>query len=848
MQKLLESSILERAEYELGVIYNMGFESYFLIVSDFIQWGKDKGIVFGPGRGSAAGSIIAYALNITDLDPLKYGLLFERFLNPDRISMPDIDIDIQDDRRDEVIKYVEEKYGKERVSHIVTFGTMAARNAIRDVARVLDVPYAEADRLAKMIPPPVQGRHTPLSKHIEVVPELAAEYATSQTAKRVIDLAIKLEGTIRSHGVHAAGVVIAPDELVNFAPVEMAQKGVIATQYSMGPIEDIGLLKIDFLGLSNLTIIKNALRIIKKVYDKEIDIGSLPLDDPKVYKLLSNGDTTGVFQLESAGMKRYLKQLKPSVFDDITAMVALYRPGPMQWIDDFIARKHGEKQIEFLHPAMESSLKTTYGVIVYQEQVMQISKDLSGFTGGQADTLRKGIGKKIPEVLAKMKTDFIEGAIKTSGADRKAMERFWKQLEDFAAYCFNKSHAACYAMISYWTAYLKAHYPAAFMAALMTSDYDNTDRLSIEIAECERMGMEVLPPDINESFHEFAVVPQTGAIRYGLDAIKNVGRGAVEEIINERDSNGRYKDIADFASRINTRLANRKTLESLIKCGAFDQLESNRQKLLVNLDNILSFASKIQKEKNDGQADLFGGSIEPTLRPSLAWEEVAQDISEQDKLVWERELLGIFLSSHPLDKFSAQLSAVAQSIGQLNTSDENKTVKIGGAITTLREISTKTGSRMAFAGIADKTGEIEIIIFPRLFQDKKEILRPDKIVLITGKVNSKDRDGNRTTEIKILADGIEEITTATSLSPDPAPAEAAESPSKLYIRIHDPENLELLKGMKQAVSRYPGETPVIVVLDGAARQAIRLPFGVKPSDDALASLREVVPAGDVVLQ
>jgi DNA polymerase-3 subunit alpha len=447
-QKTLPSSVLDRAKYELTVIDQMGFNGYFLIIADFIGWGKRQGIVFGPGRGSAAGSIISYALKITELDPLAYDLLFERFLNPDRISMPDIDIDIQDTRRDEVIQYCVEKYGSNRVANIVTFGKMAARNAVRDVARVLRVPYSEADRLAKMIPPPVQGRHIPLKVSLVDNQELKIENETNEQSARVFDLAVKLEGTIRSHGVHAAGVVIAPSDIVEYAPLEMAQKGVIATQYSMGPIEELGLLKMDFLGLSNLTTIKNALRIIKRVHGQDIDINTIPLDDSAAFELLQRGETTGVFQLESAGMKRYLKELKPSVFDDIIAMVALYRPGPMQFIEDFIARKHGIKKIEYMHEAMTPALESTYGVLVYQEQVMQISKDLCGFTGGQADTLRKAIGKKQVEVMAKMKKDFINGAIEKSKANPDMMEVFWKQLEDFAAYCFNKSHAACCRVVS----------------------------------------------------------------------------------------------------------------------------------------------------------------------------------------------------------------------------------------------------------------------------------------------------------------------------------------------------------------------------------------------------------------
>jgi DNA polymerase-3 subunit alpha len=584
----LPDDVSTRTTYELGIIDSMGFNGYFLIISDFIGWGKNEGIVFGPGRGSAAGSIISYALAITELDPLKYDLLFERFLNPDRISMPDVDIDIQDTRRNEVIQYCVEKYGTERVANIVTFGRMAARNAVRDVSRVLQVPYAEADRLSKMIPPPIQGVNIPLAKALATDHDLKQEYETNETSKKVFDLALQLEGTIRSHGVHAAGVVIAPDDIVKFVPLEMAQKGVVATQYPMGPVEELGLLKMDFLGLSNLTTIKNALRIIKRVNGLDIDINEIPLDDTAAYELLQRGDTTGVFQLESAGMKRYLRDLKPSVFEDIVAMVALYRPGPMQFIDEFIGRKHGERVIAYPHPSMENSLKNTYGVLVYQEQVMQISKEVCGLTGGEADTLRKAIGKKKIDIMRKMKLRMIEGGQAVSGIQPAVMEVFWKQLEEFAAYCFNKSHAACYGLIAYQTAYLKAHYPEAFMAAVMSSDYDDIDRLAIEITECKKMGIQVLAPDVNESYLEFAVVPDSKQIRFGMVAIKNVGHGAVEEILKARDASN-FTSLEDFLTRVNCRVVNRKAMESLIKAGGFDRY-AERAVLLHNLDMMLAFA------------------------------------------------------------------------------------------------------------------------------------------------------------------------------------------------------------------------------------------------------------------
>ena len=650
--KHIPEDIIKRAHYELEVIDRMGVCGYFLIVQDFINWVKNQGIIFGPGRGSAAGSIIAYSLRITELDPMKYDLLFERFLNPDRISMPDVDIDIQDTRRDEVIRYCTEKYGDDKVANIVTFGKMAARAAVRDVARVLEVPYSEADRLSKMIPPPVQGRHIPLAKSVQDDADLKKEYQSNPTAKRVFDFAIRLEGTIRSHGVHAAGVVIAPDEIVKYTPLEMAQKGVISTQYSMGPIEELGLLKMDFLGLSNLTTINNTLRIIKKVEKIVIDLDSLPLDDAKTYELLQRGETTGVFQLESAGMKRYLRELKPSKFEDIIAMVALYRPGPMQFIESFIKRKHGKEKISFLHDKFENALQETYGILVYQEQFMQISKDFAGFTGGQADTLRKAVGKKNIDLMRKVKEDFVEGAKTHSKADPKLAETFWTQLEEFANYCFNKSHAACYGLIAYWTAYLKAHYPEAFMAALMTSDQNDIDRLAIEITECNHMGIKVFAPDVNESFVEFAVVPGKKQIRFGMAAVKGVGVGAVEEILRSRED-GKFKSVEDFAKRVSTQKFTKKAWESLIKTGGFDSF-GDRSDLLFNLEAIQAFASKVQKETLSGQIDLFGGLADSSsVQPSISLEFAPKKFTDKEKLVWERELLGLYISAHPLDNYDA---------------------------------------------------------------------------------------------------------------------------------------------------------------------------------------------------
>ena len=609
--------------------------------------------------------------------------------------------------------------------------TCALPISVRDVARVLEVPYAESDRLAKLVPPPAQGRHIPLSVSVKEDADLRKEYENNPTAKEVLDYAIQLEGTIRSHGVHACGVVIAPDTLVNYIPLEMAQKGVVATQFPMGEVEELGLLKMDFLGLSNLTIINNAMRIIKKVYKEEIDLAHLPLDDKPTYELFQRGDTTGVFQLESAGMKRYLRALKPTHFEDIIAMVALYRPGPIQFIDSFIRRKNGEEPITYLHEGMRNSLENTYGVLVYQEQFMQISKEWCGFTGGQADTLRKAVGKKKIDLMKKVKPEFVEGAVKVGGATREMAETFWSQLEEFANYCFNKSHAACYGLIAYWTAYLKAHYPDAFMAALMTSDHDDTDRLAIEMTECKHMGIDVLSPDVNESFIEFAVVPNEHKIRFGMSAVKGVGVGAVEEVLRAREE-GAFSSVEDFAKRVSTSKFNRKAWESLIKSGAFDDI-GDRSDLLFNLDAITAFASKLQKEAASGQTDLFGmlGGEGSGVQSMLNLQKAPVQHTDKERLAWERELLGLYISAHPLDKYETYLSEQAQPLTQLIPEYDSRTMTVGGIINSVRTIVTKSGSKMAFVGIEDKFGEGEVIVFPNLYEKVGAKLQQDAVIRVT---------------------------------------------------------------------------------------------------------------------
>ncbi|MBI1856961.1 DNA polymerase III subunit alpha [Candidatus Saccharibacteria bacterium] len=868
LKKRLPKSVVERAEYELGVIDHMGFNGYFLIVQDFINWGKDQeGIVFGPGRGSGAASIVAYALHIAEIDPLAYNLMFERFLNPDRISMPDFDIDIQDDRRDEVIQYCVKKYGTDRVANIVTFGRMAARNAVRDVARVLKVPYAEADRLAKMIPPPLQGRHIQLATSLKENNDLRQEYNTNEISKRVFDLAVQLEGTIRNHGVHAAGVIIAPDDIACFTPLEMAQKGVVATQYSMGPIEELGLFKIDFLGLSNLTIIKNTLRIIKKVFKEDIDINAISLHDKKTFELLARGDTTGVFQLESAGMKRYLKDLKPTVFEDIIAMVALYRPGPMAELPRFIEGKNNPANVTYPHPSLKPILGDTYGVMVFQEQIIALLQLIAGYTPGEADLIRKAIGKKKRDIMNAEQPRFIEGCLKR-GLTKAGAEKLWALIQPFADYSFNKAHAACYGLIAYQTAYLKAHHPTAFMAALMTSDNDDTDRLAIEITECKHMGIEVLPPDINESFVEFGVVPETKQIRFGMAAIKNVGTGAVEEIIRARQIGGYFTNLEDFFSKVNIRIVNRKALESLIKAGALDRFE-DRSVLLHNLDRLLAYAARLQKQASSGQADLFGNLLEETTRPRLSLEAAAVNFTDHEQLVWERELLGLYLSQHPLQAFEVLLVEQSIPISSLKAEHDNKSVSVGGAIQEMREITTKNGQKMAFVRIGDQFGEIELILFPSIYQQTTGIWERDKVILAKGKVTARDREGNLIQDIKVLVNDAREITPeqaaayqATGKKPKPpkqpssitvpitTPSVTQKPLSKLYIRLEDSDNSDILLSLKAIIDDHEGSTAEVVLVLGPAeqKQVVKLPMRINQESEVLTKLQSLVGAENVKLQ
>ncbi|MDP3785129.1 MAG: DNA polymerase III subunit alpha [bacterium] len=735
--------IKQRLAYELSVIEKTGFASYFLIVQDFVNWAKRQGIMVGPGRGSAAGSIASYLLGITNVDPIKYNLIFERFMNPDRISPPDIDLDFADTGRDRVLEYVENKYGRDKVAQIITFGTMAARAAIRDAGRALGMPYGFCDRIAKLIPfNPTQGmKEGWLIQCLKEIGELKEIYKNEPEAKRLIDAALKLEGVARHASVHACGVVMTSEPLKNIVPLQYASsqgesssaKEVIVTQYEAHAIEDLGLLKMDFLGLKNLSIIEYALKLIEERHGVQINIDTIPLEDPKVFKTLAEGKTVGVFQLEGQGMTRYLKELRPTNMEDIIAMISLYRPGPMELIPSYIKRKHGKEQVTYLHPKLEPILKNTHGIAVYQEQMMQIARDLAGFTLAEADTLRKAIGKKIKYLLAEQTEKFVSRMIK-NGIEKSITQKLGELLEPFARYGFNRSHAASYAIVGYQTAYLKTYYPLEFMSALMNADQKDIERIGFLIKEGTGMGIEVLAPDVNTSYDNFT--PEDGlgkqAIRFGLGAIKNVGSNAVRAIIQERSERGIFGTLADLLERIESKDMNKKSLEALIKSGALDKL-GERARMLENIDTLLSFQREAGGTNAKNQSSLFGSSGEKfsyTLRL-----KDAPPASSQEKLRWEKELLGLFVSGHPLEKFRAKLEKAPFNIKLVKSMKAGTPVVIGGIIEEMKKVLTRKGEPMLFLRLADFTDTIEAVVFPRLLASSGSIFQPDRCVALKGAVS-----------------------------------------------------------------------------------------------------------------
>ncbi len=735
----------DRFDYELDVIKKTGFADYFLIIEDFIRFTKEKGILTNT-RGSAAGSLIAYVLGITSVDPLEHGLYFERFLNLERIQPPDIDLDVADNRRADLINYITEKYGQNHVSQIITFGIMKSRLAVRDVTRALGHPYALGDQISKLL-----LQNITIKKALSIVPELRQLYETNTDAQNIIDMAQQLEGVARHASTHAAGVVISREPLVNYSPLQHSSRNdqEVITQYDMYSLEKIGLLKIDILGLANLTIIKNTLRIIKKVYDDEIDLDNLDYKDKKVYKLLSDGNTVGVFQVESAGMKRYLQELKPTTFEDIIAMLSLYRPGPMEFIPSFINRKRGKEKIIYLHPKLKTILSKTYGVCIYQEQLMKIAHDLAGFSMAEADVLRKAVGKKIKTLLQAQKEKLIEGMIKNN-IERSTAEKIWAWVEPFARYGFNKSHSTSYARITYQTAWLKAYYPNAFMAALLTSDFGNLDRIAIEIAECQRLGVEVMPPSVNESFAEFGVDKETGNIYFSLAAIKNVGEGVATMIQEERQNNGIFKNLTDFLKRIPRQALNKKSMESLIRAGALDCF-GDREFMNNHLEEILDWIYRFHNHQNDQQMSLFNEGKSDDILEYLKRNNPIKPPDKTKRINWEREYLGIYLTGHPLDSYKNVLGKIGLTVSQLDPRYLGRKIKVCGFISRIQKVRTKMGKPMVFTRLADYNNSIEVVLYPTVLSNNLAVLREDKVLLVEGRMDK--RNGS----YQIIGERLEEI-------------------------------------------------------------------------------------------
>ncbi|MEO7197304.1 MAG: DNA polymerase III subunit alpha, partial [Solirubrobacterales bacterium] len=843
---------VERLNMELGVIEEMGFPSYFLIVWDFVRFAKDNGVAVGPGRGSAAGSIVAYSLAITDLDPLANDLLFERFLNPARRSMPDIDIDFSVRGRERVIRYVGEKYGRESVAQIITFGTMAPRAATRDAARVLGFDYGTGDRIAKLIPEPDQGRTPTFAKCLQGG-ELKKAYESEPDVRQIIDTARGLEGIVRNNSIHAAAVVIADRPLQEVVPLQLAEdRGAakdgersykIVTQYSMGPVEDIGLLKMDFLGLRNLDVIEDAVDIIGRSRGTEVDVEQLPLDDPKTFEMLSAGDSIGVFQFESEGMRDALRKVKPTEFGDITALVALYRPGAMRFIDDYARGKRQPDSVRFADERLRTITEGTHGCCIYQEQLMEISKQIAGFSGAESDDLRKAIGKKKRDLMATMESKFIDGSA-ASGTDRGVAKNLWSLMTAAADYSFNRSHAACYALIAYRTAYLKANYPAEYMAAVISSVMSTKDKVPFFVNRCEEMGIDVLPPDINESDHGFVVSGNN--IRFGLDAVKNVGYSAVEAIISAREERS-IQSLWDFCERVDCRAVNKRAVECLVKCGAFDSTGASRKAMLTVLPQAQSAGGKSQEDALRGQASIFalddgaggGGAGLSSQHPPILGEECEQS----ELLAMEKETLGTFLSDHPLSQVREALRVRADcTLAELERRKDGEVITVGGIVAEAKKIRTKTGSNMMFATLDDLEGRVEIIVFAKTLEANEGLIDTDAVVLVRGRVDRKDRG-----EIKIVVLEAELF--------QPSASDVADAKEKV-LKLDQPEVLTLqldaarfgatvIEELKSIFANFPGQAEVVLEMstrDGPRRLRFGREYRVAPSAGLRAELDELLNA------
>jgi DNA polymerase-3 subunit alpha len=825
----------QRLREELLVICSMGFAGYFLIVWDIIRFARSRGIPVGPGRGSAAGSLVAYALRITDLDPLVYTLLFERFLNPERVSLPDIDMDFCMDRRGEVLNYVVDKYGSDHVAQIITFGTLGAKAAIRDVGRVLEMPYADADKVAKLVP---NQLNITLKQALDAEPRLRELVETDPKVRELMTIAQSLEGLARHASTHAAGVVISEGPLTDHVPLYKGANDEIVTQYSMGDVEKIGLVKFDFLGLKTLTMIRRAETLINegRPHETPLVVDRLPFDDAKTFALLSSGKTTGIFQLESSGMRDLLTGFKPDRFEDIIAIIALYRPGPMDLIPDFIKRKQGKVPIVYELPALEPILKDTYGVIVYQEQVMAIANTVAGFSLGQADILRRAMGKKKPEEMEKLRVKFLEGARKNSIADKKA-EKLYELIQKFAGYGFNKSHAAAYAVVCYQTGYLKAHYPTEFMAALMTSDMGNQDKIVGYFTECRDLGIKVLGPDVNESQKNFAVVD--GAIRFGLAAIKNVGEGAVDSVLAIRAETGHFTSFWDFCRRVDLHKVNKRMLEGLIKAGAFDSLGAKRAQLMAMLDQAIDDGASAQREREQGQTSIFGEALNGDGHAPVRVEPALPNLPEWDqaqRLKYERELTGFYITAHPLARYEATIHALATAttVGISELSD-GKEVRLCGIIATVKSMLTKKGDRMAYITLEDLQGTVEVIVFPDLFKTVGDLLAPERLVRVIGTIDRGDKGTKiRGSKIEPLAD----VQTQTI--------------KRIHIRLAAiPEVKDQLSRLLDVFKRHPGGTSISLTFrtDGALEaETAPLPnLMVSASEHFIADVEEVLGKGALSL-
>lgn len=855
--------VLTRLRYEIDIIKRKGYVTYLLVIADIVNWARNRGVI-STTRGSAAGSLAAYALGITTMNPVEYKLPFERFLNLDRPTPPDIDMDFADNRRDEVLEYVSEKYGKDKVAQIVTFGTMMARAAVRDVGRALGIPYSKCDRIAKMIPFGKQGFHMTIEKAVSLSPELKEAYQKDAETRNLIELAKKVEGCARHASIHAAGVVIAPTKLTDFTPLELdTDNQNIITQYDMHSVEDAGLVKMDFLGIRNLSILGNAVEIVRATKNVEVDLQALPLDDRKTFELLSSGRTMGVFQLGGSGMTKYLVDLRPTNIFDIMAMISLYRPGPMESIPEFIARKHNPRAISYLDPRMKEILDLSYGVITYQDDVLLIAIKLAGYTWEEADKLRKAMGKKIPKEMSAQKEKFIQGAIGGGMPSEKAI-KLWSLIEPFAAYGFNKAHAASYAMVAYQTAYMKANYPVEFMAAVLTAESaaaDN-DKVAAAVAECASLGIQVLPPDVNESLDNFTVIndrpaspqrEQGGQIRFGLSAVKNLGSDVIAAVIAERKQNGPFGSITQFVKRAKTRNFNKKSWEAMVKSGSLDRF-GERNQLLANAENILEYARQNQRQTAAGQEMLLPGSKtadqEIILRP-------VTEATEAEKLSWEKELLGLYVSSHPLENHRSLLKRFCVPIKSLGLEHENTSCVLGGIITRVQTILTKKGEQMCFADLEDLGGKLELVVFPNIYSDAKSLVKIDNMVLVRGKISEKDG------ELKMLADKIVPINNPEALSePGSVPIYGPESPQimpinlpvrqagrqttnqekLLKIRIPATASPQVFSKLKTVFAKYPGSTSVSLIIpdrEGTPRE-VKTNFTVANSEEFKTQLKALL--------